>query len=159
MRSATSTEYRYELVAPRTLRGAAAHAYCHMPLPVSPTCPLCAADLPISKAWLRAFGYRALLPWRSFGVRCSRCGAPLLVIKGRATAIAVGLVLAAAALSGFAWVKSAAFFGTGDDDSGPLLAYLAGCCSCGSNSRLRPDSVQSGLFMVESLYSSLSTNE
>jgi hypothetical protein len=58
-------------------------------------------------------------------VRCERCGAPLLVLKGRATAVSVGLVLVAAATAGLALVKSAALLKADIGDAGPLTIFLA----------------------------------
>ncbi len=95
-----------------------------MPLPTPPKCPMCGAALPISKAWLRAFSHRGLLPWREFGVRCERCRAALFVIKGRATVVSVGLILLGAVVSAWVMERSAALLRSRLDDSGPVVLFI-----------------------------------
>jgi hypothetical protein len=95
-----------------------------MPLPIAPTCPLCGAALPLSKAWWGAFGYRALIPWRDFGVRCERCGAPLFVLKNRAMAFSIGLIALTAAISGLVLVWFADTLLQRMDDGWPFLSFM-----------------------------------
>lgn len=79
-----------------------------MRFPSAPRCPMCEAELPLAKAWRRAWGYRELLPWREFGVHCERCHAPVVVMKGRAMWVSIGMIVVGAAVSGGVAVKAAA---------------------------------------------------
>ena len=47
-----------------------------------------------------------------------------MVLKDRATVVAIGIVILAAAFSGLAWVKTAAILKADGDDSWPFLIYL-----------------------------------
>lgn len=85
-------------------------------------CPQCGVTVPISQAWGAALRPRLMLPFDDFGVRCEKCGTPLLVLKKRAILMSVALIVGGSALAAYLYARAS---DPTDPGSGAFVFFIS----------------------------------